>query len=132
MAYKSDDLILQAVSDIEKHKLFFVEDIIDLLPCSKPTFYQHFTRESDELNYLKEKLRYNNVIMKVSIRQKLHKGNNTTALLALYKLICLDEERKNLSQTYMDHSSEDGSMRPIFTVQSKEDIENLKKLSDDN
>lgn len=122
MAYKTEDLIRSAVQEIEKKKLFFVEDVISLLSCSKPTFYVHFPDESNELNYIKAKLDQNRIDIKVSIRQKLHKGDNTTSLLALYKLICTEDERKALSQSYIDqkidHSGEVTSLNLIKASES--------------
>jgi hypothetical protein len=38
---------------IEKHKLFFIEDIVPFLPCVKSTFYSFFPENSDELDILK-------------------------------------------------------------------------------
>ena len=122
MAYKTEILIQSAAQEIEKKKLFFVEDVISLLPCSKPTFYDHFPDDSDELNYIKEKLDANKIDIKVSIRQKLHKGDNTTSLLALYKLICTEDERRSLSQSYIDqkinHSGEVTSLELIKASES--------------
>jgi hypothetical protein len=102
MAYNTEELYKKAIKEIDKKKLFFVSDVISVLPCSKSRFYDFFPDGSDELDNIKEKLDENRIIMKVSIRQKLHKGDNTTSLLALYKLICTDDERKALSQTYQD------------------------------
>ena len=42
MAYDKNKIFEQAKELIEKHKLFFVEDIVALLPCDKTTFYRFF------------------------------------------------------------------------------------------
>ena len=56
MAYDTKELFEKAKDVIVKHKLFFVEDIVAFLPCSKPTFYEHFPIDSNEINELKELL----------------------------------------------------------------------------
>ena len=59
MAYDKNKLYDQAKEAIEKHNLFFIEDIVAFIPCSKPTFYEHFHLDSDELNNLKVLLEQN-------------------------------------------------------------------------
>ena len=53
MAYDKDKLYNQAVKAIEEHNLFFIEDIVAFISCSKPTFYEYFPVDSNELNNLK-------------------------------------------------------------------------------
>ncbi len=103
MAYKKNDLIKTALQAIEKHKLFFIDDIIAYLPCSKATFYNH---QLEQLKELKEKLEKNKIEVKVSLRSKWYKSDNATLQMALYKLLASDEERKCLSMQYIDHTSE--------------------------
>lgn len=59
MAYDRKKIFEQAKEMIVKHKLFFVEDIVSFLPCTKPTFYDFFPPDSNELNELKELLETN-------------------------------------------------------------------------
>src|SRR5574343_131863 len=72
----------------------FFDDIVAFLPCSKPTFYEFFPVESNELNDLKELLERNKVNKKVEIRTKLFKSDKAAELLALYRLICTKEEQQ--------------------------------------
>lgn len=80
--------------------IFFIEDIIARLGIAKSTFYDFFPIDSNESDTLKELLESNRIDMKLSIRKKLHKGEKAAELLALYKLICTDQERQNLSMQY--------------------------------
>ena len=41
MAYKTEELEIKSLEAIEKHKLFFIEDVVAFLPCTKTTFYEH-------------------------------------------------------------------------------------------
>jgi len=106
MAYKTEDLYKDALGVIKEYNLFFVADVLAYLGISKDTFYRHFPLESDESNAIKEELDKNKARTKISIRSKLHKSTSPTGLLALYKLICTDEERKALSMQHHDHTSE--------------------------
>ena len=96
MAYDRNKIFKQAQNVIREHNLFFIDDIVAWLPISKPTFYEFFPLESNELNELKKMLEDNKVRMKTSIRAKLYKGKGAD-LIALYKMICSDEERKAIA-----------------------------------
>ncbi|MEN5306813.1 hypothetical protein ABE425_04815 [Chryseobacterium cucumeris] len=102
MAYNKKDLLSKAKEAIEKHKLFFVEDVVAFLPCAKPTFYEYFPAESNELNELKELLEKNRVELKVSMRSKWYKSNSPALQMALMKLISTPEELKKLAMQYQE------------------------------
>ena len=68
------------------------------IPCSKPTFYEHFPIDSNELNNPKRPIGKNKIRTKSAIRAKLYKSPKASELLALYRLICTPEERKMLNQ----------------------------------
>jgi len=51
---------------------------------------------------LKELLSQNRTELKVSMRSKWYKSNAPALQMALMKLICSDEERKKLSMTHTD------------------------------
>jgi hypothetical protein len=105
MAYDRKKIFEQAKEVIVKNKLFFVEDIVAFLPCSKPTFYDFFNPDSNELNELKELLNQNRTELKVSMRSKWYKSNAPALQMALMKLIATPEELKKLSMQYNDHTT---------------------------
>ena len=113
MAYDKEKIYLQAVEAVKKNNLFFIEDIVAWLPCAKPTFYDLFPIDSDEMNDLKSMLENNRIKTKSSIRAKLFKGEKAAELLALYRLICTPEERQNLNQSYIDHTSKGEQIKPL-------------------
>ena len=123
MAYDQKKIFDKAKEQIKKHNLFFIEDIVAFLPCSKTTFYDFFPLESDEMNTLKEMLEDNKIITKSSIRAKLHAGDRAAELLALYKLICTDAERDALSMQKVDHTTqgEKISISPITWTDGDKD-----------
>ena len=102
MAYDKTKIFEQAKELTVKHKLFFVEDIIAMLPCSKSTFYEFYPEGSDELDILKELIDTNRITIKVGLRKKWNDSEAPALQLSLYKLICSNEERKNLSMTHAD------------------------------
>jgi len=118
VAYDQKKIYEQAKEQIKKNNLFFVEDIVAFLPCSKPTFYDFFPIDSNELNTLKDLLDTNKVKTKSLIRAKLFKGEKAAELLALYKLICTNEERESLMMQKVDHTTngKDININPINWV----------------
>lgn len=105
MAYDKAKLFEQSKSIMQDEHIYFVEDIVSLLPCSKATFYEYFPAGSDELNALKDLLEQNKMRMKAKLRAKLSRGEKAAEILALYKLIATDDERKALSMTHVDHTT---------------------------
>jgi len=114
MAYDRNKIYQQAEEAIKKHNLFFIEDIVAFLPCTKTTFYDFFPPDSNELNTLKELLDDNKVRTKSSIRAKLWKSTKAAELLALYRLIATTEEHQKLNQSYVDHTSKGKEIDSIF------------------
>ncbi len=105
MAYDTQKLFEQAKEAVKSHNLFFIEDIVAFIPCSRSTFYERFPDGSDELDTLKELLEQNRIKTKSSIRAKLYKSEKAAELLALYRLIATPEEHQKLNQSYIDHTS---------------------------
>ena len=105
MAYDTQKLFEQAKEAVKSHNLFFIEDIVAFIPCSRSTFYERFPDGSDELDTLKDLLEQNRIKTKSSIRAKLYKSEKAAELLALYRLIATPEEHQRLNQQYIDHTS---------------------------
>ena len=112
--YDKNKLYEQSKEAIEKNNLFFIEDIVAWLPCSKATFYEYFPLDSDELNELKGMLEVNKIRTKSSIRAKLFKSEKAGELLALYRLICTPEERRMLNQSYLEVESNKSNINITF------------------
>ena len=96
MAYDRNKIFKQAQDVIREHNLFFIQDIVAWLPINIDTFYTWWSPSSEEYETLKRMLEDNKVRMKTSIRAKLYKGKGAD-LIALYKMICTDEERKAIA-----------------------------------
>lgn len=108
MAYDKKKIFEQAKEAIVKNKLFFIDDIIAYLPCSRSTFYEWEMEKSDEL---KELLNQNRTTLKVSLRSKWYTSNAPALQMALMKLIASPEELRKLSMT---HTAIEEVEKPIF------------------
>jgi hypothetical protein len=111
MAYDKNKVFEQAKEVIVKHKLFFVDDIVAFLPCSKQTFYDFYPVNSDQLDELKGLLEINRTTLKVSMRSKWYTSNAPALQMALMKLIATPEELRKLS---MNHQVTEETEKPIF------------------
>lgn len=114
MAYDRKKIFEQAKEVIVKHKLFFVDDIVSFLPCSKSSFYEFYPDGSDELDELKALLEVNRVTLKVSMRSKWYTSNAPALQMALMKLIATPEELKKLSMQFVE--SDNNTKLNIETV----------------
>ena len=112
MAYDREKVFEQAKEVIVKHKLFFVDDIVAFLPCSKQTFYEFYPDGSDELDELKELLNVNRTTLKVSMRSKWYTSNAPALQMALMKLIATPEELKKLSMQFIESENKNTNNTP--------------------
>lgn len=124
--YIKNKIFEQAKKLANEKKLLFVQDIIDFLPLSKPTFYNYFPVGSNEFNELNKILDENKVAIKTSLRAKWYQSDNATLQMALYKLTSNAEEHKKLQQNYIDHTSKDdkidsNKIEIVFTSNTNED-----------
>lgn len=113
MAYDKNKIFNEALELSKKMGFFFVQDLIDYLTIGKTTFYTFFPDDSDELNTLKENLFKNRIQQKVHLRKRLSEGSGSE-LIALYKLIGNDEERRALSTNWNNSEMNITTEQPIF------------------
>lgn len=131
MAYDKAKIFEQAKQVISEHNLFFIEDIVAWLPISKPTFYEYFPVDSNELNTLKNMVADNKIKTKSGIRAKLYKEKGTS-LIALYKMICTDDERKALSLTYQESKQEINATHAVIVVRDEYEKEITEAIVNDD
>ena len=94
MAYSRKKLQEEAVKAIKKNDLKFIEEVVECLPCSKNTFYQHKLHEEDAISEL---LWENKVRLKAKLRKKWENSDNFNAEKHLYLLVGTEEERDILN-----------------------------------
>ena len=94
MSYDTDKLEQEALEAIEKYRLFFIEDVVVYVSCSRATFYNHGL---DKLDSIKEALAKNKIDIKVSMRNKWFLSESATLQVALMKMIATDDEAHRLN-----------------------------------
>lgn len=104
MAYKKSELYDAAIKAAKEEKLHWIEEVISHIACSKFTFYNFFPVDSDEYNKIKEILEDNRIDIKARLKRKWYESDSAPLQIALMKLLGTDEERKKLSNTYIDKS----------------------------
>lgn len=102
MGYDTDKLYQQALNEIKEHKLYFVSDVIACLPCTSPTFYNHFPSDSSKFSDIKKELDKNRITAKIDLRKKWLKSDNATMQMGIMKLLSDDEELKKLAMEYKE------------------------------
>jgi hypothetical protein len=125
MAYDRVKIYEQAQQLIKDKKLFFIEDVVTLLPIAKKTFYEWFPIDSDECNTIKELLDKNKIDVKNGLRNKWYNGNNPLTQMALYKLIGTEEEYHRIASTKTENKNINIE-KPIFNgldINVKEDAD---------
>ena len=122
--------IFEAVKEkiIKDDNIFFIESAIAYTPISKPTFYAWFPTDSDEMKELVALLEKNKLKTKDYIRIKLRMGNKSSELLALYRMICTEEERRAIATNYNKSDITSNGETINFLGMTKDDFENLEKL----
>ena len=115
MAYNKEELYKQAIEQIREHKLYFIEDLIGFLPCSKPTLYDYFPIDSNEINTIKKELEDNRVATKIKLRNKWLESTSAPLQIGLMKLLGTDDEvdRLNGSRQKIDHTTKGESINVI-------------------
>lgn len=109
--------------------IFFLDSAIAYTSIAPRTFYNWFPVDSDERKELDALLEANKLKKKDDIRRKLAEGDKATELLALYRMICTDEERKAIATNYnkTDVTSNGKSIVVKVDKETADIIEGLKE-----
>ena len=97
MAYSTQEknaILKKAIKAAKDNKLLYLGDVQAFIPINLKTFYDWKFQESKEL---KEALEENKINTKIKLRKKMAESDNATLIIALYKLVANDEERKILA-----------------------------------
>ena len=86
--------------------------------CCRSTFYN---QELHKLDTIKNAIDDNKVVTAHSLKSKWAKSDNATLQLALFKLICSDEERDALSMQKIDHTSKGEKINIPISNWTKDD-----------
>jgi len=105
---------------IKTNNLFYVVDIFAFYTkLSRATFYG---RGFDKMDTIKEALDNNKIIQRQKLKARWVEEDAAPVLqIAVFKTICSVDDLRKLSQSYNDHSSEDGTMSPKIIVNFNDD-----------
>ena len=125
MAYDTQELLKKAVKAIPKEGYYFFEDVYVHLGISVSTFYEHFPKDSKDYKQIADLLQQNAVNTKHKMRNKWYKSDNATLQVALMKMIGSDEDRKRLTKTHQDITTDGEKIQSVQVqvVNSKDAIE---------
>ena len=129
--YTDDEIFEWAKEAIAKNNLFTFEDVIAFLPCGRTRFYEACPEGSDRSDALKRMVTDNKIKTKSGIRAKLYKEKGTS-LIALYKMICTDEERRALSLTYQENKQEINATHAVIVVRDEYEKEITEAIVNDD
>lgn len=103
MAYDKNEIFERAKEIIKNDvDIVFIEDLIIELGISKPTFYDYYPINSNEINEIKDLILKNKTTTKKFLRNKWKDSDNATLNICLYKLLSSEEERELLSDKPKD------------------------------
>lgn len=104
MAYsrkKRDEILQGMLESIERDdNVLFIDDVIAGSPISKNTFYEWFPKDSEQYKAITTRLAKNRIKVKKYIRLKLRLSGKAAELLALYRMICTEDERRAIATNY--------------------------------
>ncbi len=112
--FNTDELYKQAMIAIIEHGLIFKADIWAHIGISHSTFYEHFSEFSEHLKEIEQALLKNKIDLKVGLRKKWRDSENATLQLALYKLVCTNEERQALQMNSAFPEEEKTTPTPLI------------------
>jgi len=124
---KAEQYESEILKVIEENKIYVIKDIFAFYTGIKSSQFYNLKLEKSE-SILKA-LDDNKVKTKYSLKQKWLDSNNAILQLALYKLICTDDERRALSMQQIEHS---GNLKNInIEVSSEKGAKALKEYLDE-
>lgn len=119
--YNTTEIFEQSKKLIVKHKLLFIQDVVDFLPITRQTFYRYFPLESEEMQEIKKLIDENKISIKSNLRAKWYNSDNATLQLALYRLVADSEEHRMLNQHYIDHTTNGDKITTVNIIEPKDE-----------
>ena len=122
---------------VMKSRLQHEKDIVEVIKKNKVCVIQHifayytelkssqfYNLELEKSEIIKEAIANNKAKGCIVLLNKMINSDNPTLNLAAYRLICTPEERQNLNQSYIDHTSggEKLTTPPVQIIMDGEEI----------
>lgn len=110
MGKQKDVYEKEIVKVIRDNKLFTIKDIFAFYSGIKSSQFYNLGLEKSEL--ILKAIDDNKTKSCQSLKKKWLDSDNPTLQIAVFKTICTDEDRKALSQTYHDHTTDGEKIQP--------------------
>jgi hypothetical protein len=112
---------------IQTKKIAFFDHCFAFTTFSRATAYNHGL---DKLDTIKAAIDNNRVSAKNYMLNKWIASDNATLQISAFRLLSNSEEHKKLNQQYIDHSNEDGTLKPqpqiiVADQKTKEELTHL-------
>ena len=107
---------------IEKRNITFVDELFIFSDVQPSIFFDYELNKSQKI---KDQIEINRSKLKKELREKWLESTNATLNVALYKLVCSEEERKSLSSS---SSTKNAQTNDICT--QEEYLKSLKEMSE--
>ena len=129
MAYDTEKLFKKACDFIEKDKeILFMSEVIVHLRIAEQTFYDHFPKNSEKLEFLKTLLNENKGQTKKYLRKTFKSRFASSAeRIFLYKLSASAEEKKQIYETSASQSLEPIKHNITLNLNDEKDKKKDKK-----
>ena len=107
---------------IEKRNITFIDELFIYSDIQPSVFFDNELNKSQKI---KDKIEINRSKLKKELREKWLESTNATLNVALYKLICTEEERKSLSSSASTKTSQTNDI-----CTQEEYLKSLKEMSE--
>jgi hypothetical protein len=115
-----------ALEVAEKHKCYFIEQVVSHLPISSSTFYEYFPAQSEESETIREILNRNKIETKTKMYNKWFESDNATLQMGLMKLIGNEEQAHRLNGTRIETNNKNTNIE-LTPEERAERIKELRK-----
>ena len=110
------------VEIIKKNKVCVIQHIFGYYTDLKSS--QFYNLELEKSESIKEAIASNKAKGCIVLLNKMINSDNATLNLAAYRLICTPEERQNLNQSYIDHTTKGESINIPISKWATDDSTN--------
>lgn len=132
--YPKAELVNLALEEIRKGGLVTFSDVVAMLPVGNTKFYATIKSGSPEWKMINDELQSQKRKALRTIRYRLfNMKDNITAQLAVYRMMCTDEERRHICTNHTDITTNGNEiqMREPLTIEIVDSTSKIQR-NDDN
>ena len=134
MAYNKEEIYKQVISVIRDNNIKFFDHIEPFIEPDVKTLDRWGWKngECPECTTIKREISNNRTSKKMFLIDKWIDSDNATLQIAAYKLLGDDEDRKKLSSSYIDHTSNNNELKSLTgKPMTRQELEEYNQSSED-